>query len=75
MITLIYTTNAGAFYSNSVTVSNSGANGTTTYTGVTLKINGGTPSAFTANSFILQQIMYTYNGTSGAVLTTISEFK
>jgi hypothetical protein len=67
MITLIYTVNAGSFYSNSVSVNGA--------TAVTPKINGGTPSSFALNSHILQQIMYTWNGTSGSVLTTISEFK
>ena len=72
MITLIYTIGtAGAFYSNSVSI-----NGTTyNATALNFKINGGTPSSFTSGSYILQQIMYTYNGTTGVVLTTISEFK
>jgi hypothetical protein len=75
MITLIYTVNSGTIYSNSVTVSTNNTNGTPVYSGVTLKINGGTPSTFAVNSHILQQIMYTWNGTGGTVLTTISEFK
>ena len=74
MITLIYTV-SGSFYSNSVTVSTDNTAGGTIYTTTTLKINGGTPSSFTSGSHILQQIMFTHNGSSGSVLTTISEFK
>ena len=74
MITLIYTV-SGTFYSNSVTVSTDNTAGLTIYTTTTLKINGGAPTSFTSGSHILQQIMFTHNGSSGSVLTTISEFK